>query len=90
MELLYIKANGEQYSPCKPNTQIYGHHKGSYHPVCRIKRLMFGRWQIDYYDEYCYDDIDGYTEYRNQAPNARLILYPSGIQEIKYRKQLEL
>ena len=44
---------------------------------------MFGRWQIDYFDEFNHKGFWGNNE--NQTPNTRVILYPSGIEEIKYK-----
>ena len=84
MDILHIKANGTYYYPTEPGEEPYEKFQGRYAPVCRIKKLMFGRWQIDYYDEWIPDERGYYTG-DNQVPNARLILYPSGIEEIKYR-----
>lgn len=82
MEIIHIKVNGTYYKPVKPNTQAVGCWDGVYEPICTIKKLLFGRYQIDYYDRYLeeYGKIGG-----NIYPNARIIAYPSGIEEIKYK-----
>lgn len=80
--LEYIKANGKYYSPQKAGEQNPRHIKGSYFDVYYIKKLMFGRWQIDYYDTLYWKPNNGSD---NQIPNARIILYPSGIEEIKFK-----
>lgn len=61
MMLVYIKANGIYYQA---------------NETCLIKKLWFGRWQVDYFD-YLYLGDTG-------KPNMRVILYPSGIEEIKF------
>ncbi len=82
MELEYIKANGTYYKPqlagIKDETKRFGNHH-----VCLIKKLFFGRWKIDYYDEYTQG---GFTCGDEDKTNARLIIYPSGIEEIKWVK----
>lgn len=67
MKLEYIKANGVYYKP-QEGISDYPFFLG-----CSIKKLLFGRWQVDYYDNFYNKD-------------SRIILYPSGIEEIKYLK----
>ena len=84
MKLEYIKANGVRFYPVEPKTVRTGYH--TFKPICYIKKLWFGRWQVDYYDEtihYHDQRMVGMME-RNQTPSHRIILYPSGIEEIKY------
>lgn len=85
MKLLYIKANGEYYYPQEPNVQDPKKIEGCCLPVCRIKKLLFGRYQVDYYDQFEQFRLKGVsTSGEENKPNLRLILYPSGIEEIKY------
>ena len=87
MRLEYIKANGRIYRPQKAGIQDPEKIEGCMLPVCFIKKLMFGRWQVDYYDDnpYAYK-----YAYDNQIPASRIILYPSGIEEVKYVKDTYL
>lgn len=81
MKLEYIKANGMYYIPQEagvknPNTW------DSNYPVCIIKKLWFGRWQIDYYD---FLNTPAFVSDRDEnKPNTRIVLYPNGIEEIKW------
>jgi hypothetical protein len=79
MKLDYIKANGRRYRPQeagvpKPNTFCN-------YPVCKIKKLLFGRWMVEYYDPY---DCGGYSFGDEDTPNKRVVLYPAGIEEIRW------
>ena len=83
MKLEYIKANGEYYRPQKAGVKDESKRYGNY-PVCTIKKLLFGMWKIDYFDRHaqcCYSYGDENT------PNKRVILYPSGIEEVVYLRQ---
>lgn len=85
MKLDYIKANGKKYYPREAYVQDPNLIEGCYYPVCFIKKLFFGRWQIDYYDDYVQYEINGGYSMRDECkPNARIILYPSGIEEVKW------
>ena len=87
MRLEFIKADGVIYKAQEPGEQAYGKIEGCFKDVCYIKKLRFRRWQIDDYDERVqYDVLGGYGNQSNQTPNARIILYPSGIEQIKYIK----
>lgn len=83
MKLKYIKADGKYYKP-----QIAGvkdKKSNCNYPVCTIKKLLFGRWRIDYYDEEIqYNELGGYAWGDEDKPNARIILYPSSIEVIKW------
>lgn len=83
MKLEYIKANDIYFHPQEAGVQDPRKREGCFYPVCYIKKISFGRWQIDYYDSniYAYPDNNN-----NQLPASRLIIYPSGIQEIKYNE----
>ena len=84
MKLKYIKANGEYYLPQEAGVQDPNKNEGYHYPVCIIKKLLFGRWQIDYYDEYAqFYEKGGYRFGDEDKPNTRLILYPRGLEEIK-------
>ncbi len=88
MKLQYIKANGEYYKPQEAGKQHPEMIEGVCYPVCYIKKLWFGRWQVDYYDELNAHYEKGYSRWNeNQKPSHRLILYPSVIEEIKYTLQ---
>lgn len=80
MRLLYIKANGTYYRPQEPGVQDPERHKGHHLPVCIIKKMSFGRWQVDFHDRRFEDDVLSSED----APNSRIILYPNGIEEIRY------
>lgn len=83
--LEYIKANGEYYTPQEPGVQDPKKIEGVFYPACYIKKLWFGRWQVDIYDDFAQYHIHGSsTLHSNQKPNTRIILYPAGIEEIKY------
>lgn len=83
MKIFYsIKANNKFFVERKTGVQDPEAYPGFFLPVCYIKKLWFGRWQIDYYDP-AYETY-GFGRDRNQKPNTRLILYPSSIQEVRY------
>lgn len=81
MKIEYIKANDVYYSPQEVGVQHPEKIPGCFYAVCHIKKLSFGRWQIDFYDEF----LDFCKHQNNQIPASRVILYPCGIQEIKYK-----
>ena len=82
MEIEYIKANGEYYFPSKEVDLKY---TSVGKPIqCHIKKLWFGRWQIDYFEwilgeSYCNTDM--------VKPNSRIVLHNLGIEQIKYIKR---
>ena len=87
MKLKHIIANGRCYIPHGTRDQIEGCREGVYHPVCEIKKLLFGRWQVDFHDEdYKYYNEKGQRYYPldKSNVNTRIILYPSGIEQIKW------
>jgi len=86
MEIEYIKTNGRFYYPIAKGVKNEGAIMDSIClDVCFIKKLLFGRFQIDYYDaRTACEKEGGCSMFHNQIPNVRLIVYPSGIQEIKY------
>ena len=77
MELEYIKANNVYYKPQKEGVQDPDKIKGCFYSVCIIKKRWFGLWQIDYHQEWSDGD--------ENIPNRRLILFPSRIEEIRYK-----
>lgn len=81
-KLCNIKSGNKFFIPQKAGVQDPECRPGFLLPVCYIKKLWFGRWQIDYYDELY--ETEGFGNKRNQTPNTRLILYPSSIQQIRY------
>jgi len=84
MKLKHIKANGKYYRPQKAGVKNPVMRFSNYH-VCKIKKLPFGRWRIDYFDEAVqFYNKGGYTWGDEDTPNQRVILYPSGIDEIRY------
>ena len=84
MQLEYIKANGKYWYPMKSGVQHPNRREGCFYPVCFIKQISNGRWQVDYFDNnYCaYKD-----HWDNQIPGSRIILYPSGIEEVKFSEK---
>ena len=84
MKLQHIKANGKYYRPQKAGIKNENHRFGNY-PVCIIVKLFFGRYQVDYYDERLQWERHGSIRSGDEdTPNKRIILYPSGIEEICY------
>ncbi len=79
MKLEYIKANGVYYFPQEAGEQDPNKIPGCFRPVCYIKKLWFGRWQID-------QNNDNRSQWNNQVPNEKIILYPAGIEEIVWQK----
>ncbi len=85
MELKYIKVNGRYYYPQRAGVQNPRKVEGCYYSVCIIKKLLFGRWRIDYYDYDAHRRTDVLINYGDEnKPNTRLIVYPSGVEEIKW------
>ena len=76
MTIEYIKTKNACYYPTdKRSTNKYS---WLYKPVCYIKKLWFGRWQIDYYDPYTEYETKGFSNANsNQSPNVRLVVFPS-------------
>jgi len=86
-KLVYIlTVHGDIYRPQEPNVQDPTKVAGYYHPVCLIKKLLFGRWQIDYFCPKVACVNGGISRGDENTPNIRLILYPNGIQQIRYEK----
>jgi hypothetical protein len=84
MKLEYIKADGTYYRPQEPGVKDETKISSNY-PVCLIKKLFFGRWQIDYYDKDTQWREKGcYSIGDEDKPNVRLIVYPLGIEEIRW------
>jgi hypothetical protein len=79
MKLDYIKADGRRYRPQEAGVKMPKSYRN--YPVCKIKKLLLGRWMVEYYDDY---DCDGYSFGDEDTPNKRVILYPAGIEEIRW------
>ncbi len=90
MELIHIKANNKYYHPMKKGIQNPTCWDGIFYDVCFIKKLWFGVWRVDYYDQDEFKQVTPlpfpFHSQSNQIPNVRIYLYPSGIQEVKYKK----
>lgn len=84
MVIDHIKANGKYYRPQKAGIQDPEKIEGYCYPVCYIKKLWFGRWRIDYHDGWDLDYTKGVGMNNKHLITTRIILYPSGIEEIKY------
>jgi len=86
MKIEYIKANGVYYYPVPKGTiDKRSSIDNICLNVCFIKKLFFGRFQIDLYDTQTEIERKGSCPmFGNQIPNVRIILYPSVIEEIKY------
>lgn len=70
---------GEEYpvsdyekSKMRPGIKVY-------YNVCYIKKLFFGGYRVEFKDT-----VLNCTTEEDQKPDVRLILYPNGIEEIKY------
>lgn len=73
----YIKSDGVYYYPQEPYIQDPKMIDGIFKPVCYIKKMSFGRYCIELYNGVpCGKD--------SAIPNYRIILYPSGIEEIGF------
>lgn len=84
MELEYIKVDGIYYRPQEPGIKDESKNYSNL-PICLIKKLFFGRWQIDYYNEDIqFNVLGGYSMGDEDKTNTRLIVYPSGIEKIRY------
>lgn len=83
-DIIYIKdKNGHYYETPVDGVTIYN---GESMPVCRIKEVDHGGYLIEYHDELISpEDGRGWYNGYNQVVNSRIVLYPSGIQEIKYK-----
>ena len=86
MQIDYIKTKSNIYKSQKKGVKDESKRFTNY-PVCNIKKLSFGRYQIDYYCSLhqCYvlkKDISFRSE---DIPNKRIILYPNGIEEIGFK-----
>ena len=87
MKIEHIKANGRYYRPQEPGVQQPNKIEGCCYPVCYIKKLWFGRWQIDYNDSMDEDWSEGVPMVSEDRITTRVILYTPGIEEIKYLKR---
>lgn len=82
MKLEYIKANGEYYYPMQPGIQDPSKIDGVCYEEVRITKLWFGRYKVEMFP-YVFLSKDGTYKPKNN-PHTTIILYPAGIQEIKY------
>lgn len=88
MKLRYIIVKGEYYYPMDKWIQDPKKIEGAYYPVCYIKPLEGGLFQIDYFNEvYPYERTEHFPDQGNQTPNARIIAYPSGIEKVEYERE---
>jgi len=71
MKINYIDTTSGIFSPQEKGVQRDGYVEGVFVPYCIITKLLFGRYKIEYQDEYFY------TEHV-------LIVYPCGIKTINY------
>ena len=77
-----ITAQGETFFSRDKGIQNPEWRLGYCYDVCYIKKLWFGLYQVDYYDPHFV--TGGFSKETNQTPNTRLILYPSGIKQVRY------
>lgn len=86
MEIDYIKTKDRIYKYQKKGVRDETRIDGNY-PICNIKKLSFGRYQIDYFCSIhqCYVLRKGFTSGDEDKPNLRVILYPNGIEEIHFK-----
>ena len=86
MQIDYIKTKDKIYKSQKKGVKDESKHWGNY-PVCNIKKLSFGRYQIDYFCRIrqCYVLNKGISDGDEDTPNTRVILYPNGIEEIHFK-----
>ena len=76
-----ITKKGYTYYPTEKKVQHPSRWRGLYRDVCYITELEDNGFQIDYY-EWETGDLDA----DNQETNRRLILFPSGIDQVNYKK----
>lgn len=86
MELKYVKAANRYWYPQEPGVQMEGKNirPGVNYPVCYIKKIPGGRIQIDFHDDSLSFSYENYIRVSRDEPNSRIIIYPSGIEEIGY------
>ena len=82
-KLISIKTKYDVFFPQEAGVKDESKRFGNY-PICKIKKLFFGIWVIDYFDENSISREKGYSFGDENKPNTRIILYPSVIEEIKY------
>lgn len=74
-EIKYIDTTSGMFYSQEKGVQRDGYIDGVYIPYCIITKLLFGRYKIEYQDEY------SYKEYK-------LIVYPTGIKTICYQQKI--
>ena len=86
MEIDYIKTKDRIYKYQEKGVRDESKRYGNY-PVCNIKKLSFGRYQIDYFCSMrqCYVLKKSIKDGDEDTPNTRVILYPNGIEEIWFK-----
>jgi len=85
MKIEYIKANGVYFRPQEPGIKDKLKIEGNY-PVCKITELESDKWKIEYFDiDAQFSDKGSYSYGDENHPNVMLILFPSGIEEIRYK-----
>lgn len=78
-QLLCIKTTSGIFYPQKKGVQDPHKREGYFKPYCIIKKLLFGRWKIEFFEDYCPDN----------SGHKILIIHPSGIESICYSNPKE-
>lgn len=94
MEIDYIEdVNGKRWKPEAPYTEtnFEGEDLPKYYPACTINEIEGGRFEINYFDSEKFNKENPYLLNSKERfehwvkPNAKVILYPSGIKLIKLK-----
>lgn len=85
MKVDYIKTKTQIFKNQKSGVKDKSKYFGNL-PVCNIKELTLGRFQIDYFCSIhqCYVLKKGLSIGDEDKPNKRIILYPNTIEEVHY------
>lgn len=82
MKISYIKTKDKTWYPQKAGVQVPKYREGYFYPVCYIKAISKGRYQIDYFDDSYIGVYNNAVD--NQHPHSRKIIYPSGVLEVEF------
>ena len=82
LDNIYYPSDGKQLFDTNLPQQIY-------YPFCEIKPIKHGAFEINFFvsptDKTEIYDVNNYVhDWDNNTANQRIIVYPSGIKEIRY------
>jgi len=86
MKIDYIKTKNKTFIAQKSGVKDESKYFGNI-PICKIKKLTLGRFQIDYFCSIhqCYVLKKGLSLGDEDKPNKRIILYPNAIEEVHFK-----